>query len=117
MRASSAYGMSHLLHDPAGKRTRACNELGPALLNARTAVSLAMPLPSSLKADLSVAAALAGIGLLTAAARQQPRHSPPARRPTTDAGNLAALREELRQVPDRPRATTSASGDPHGREA
>src|SRR6185437_1557436 len=74
-----------------------------------------MPLPSSLKADLSVAAALAGIGLLTAAMRQQPRPSAPVRKPTTDAGSLAALREELRQTPDRPRASSAA--DPHGREA
>jgi membrane protein len=74
-----------------------------------------MRLPSSLKADLSVAAALAGIGLLTAAVRQQPRSPAPVRKPNTDAGSLAALREELRHSPASPRASTSA--DPHGREA
>ncbi len=74
-----------------------------------------MPLPPSLKADLSAAAALAGIGLLIAATRQQPWHSAPARRPATDAGSLAALREELRRAPDRPRAPASTGA--HGREA
>jgi membrane protein len=74
-----------------------------------------MRLPSSLKADLSVAAALAGVGLLTAAARQQPRHPPAAPpRPATDAASLAALRDELREVPA---PQSGPNTDPHGRHA
>ena len=74
-----------------------------------------MRLPPSLKADLSVAAALAGVGLLTAAARQQPRHAPPpVRRPATDAGSLAALRDELR---DAPAPGRRPDADAHGRHA
>jgi membrane protein len=74
-----------------------------------------MRVPPSLKADLSVAAALAGIGLLTAAARQQPHRRPTAPpRPTTDAASLAALRNELHQAPA-PRH--GANTDPHGRQA
>ncbi len=49
-----------------------------------------MRLPPNLKFDLSLAAALAGIGLLTAASRQ-PRPA----RPATDAGSVAVLREQL----------------------
>ena len=63
-----------------------------------------MPLSPSLKRDLSVAAALASIGLVTAASRPQRR--PPAR-PSTDAGSVAQLREQLH----------GETADPSGRSA
>ena len=63
-----------------------------------------MRLPPNLKVDLSIAAALAGIGLVRAAARPPGR---PIARPKTDAGNLAVLREQL-QSGERPGEGRSA---------
>ena len=77
-----------------------------------------MRLSYSVKTNLLVAAALAGLGLLSGAARQPSRHpSQPLRRhPATASGSLASLQDELRSVAPRPRAPVSG-GAARGREA
>jgi membrane protein len=77
-----------------------------------------MRLSHSVRTNLSVAAVLAGLGLLSVATRQPSRHpSQPLRRHSaTDSGSLAALRDELRGVAPRPRAPASGGGA-RGREA
>ena len=81
-----------------------------------------MRLSYSVKTNLLVAAALAGLGLLSAAARhpsrQPSRHpSQPLRRhPATASGSLASLQDELRSVAPRPSAPVSG-GAARGREA
>ncbi len=70
-----------------------------------------MRLPPNLKVDLSVAAALAGIGLVRAASRPPGR---PVARPTTDAGNLAALRDQL-QAGIRPTEVRNAQANDRSR--
>ena len=75
-----------------------------------------MRLPANLKLDLLVAAALAGLGLLTAASSQRPRARG---RPVGAAAGLAALREELHPPPASGRATGQSRGTDraHGRDA
>ena len=77
-----------------------------------------MRLSYSVKTNLLVAAALAGLGLLSGAARHPSRHpSQPLRRhPATASGSLASLQDELRSVAPRPRAPVSG-GAARGREA
>ncbi len=77
-----------------------------------------MRLSRSVRTKLSVAAALAGLGLLSVATRQRSRRPsrPPRRHPATDSGTLAALRDELRGLAPSPREHASGGGA-HGREA
>ena len=75
-----------------------------------------MRLSHSIKRNLSVAAALACLGLLSVTARQTSRQpsQPLRRQPATDSDSLAALRDELRGIVRH----APASGDAaHGREA
>ncbi len=64
---------------------------------------------ANLKLDYLVLAALAGLGLASAASRSP---APARRRPSTPAGNLAALREELHA--DQRHRRTSAGGSDRG---
>jgi membrane protein len=75
-----------------------------------------MRLSHSVKRNLSVAAALAGLGLLSVTARQTSRQpsQPHRRRPAADGDSLAALRDELRGAA---RRTPASGGAAHGREA
>ena len=75
-----------------------------------------MRLSHSVKRNLSVAAALAGLGLLSVTARQTSRQpsQPLRRQPATDSDSLAALRDELRAVT---RRASASGGAAHGREA
>ena len=79
-----------------------------------------MRLSYSVKTNLLVAAALAGLGLLSAAARHPSRHRHPSqplrRHPATASGSLASLQDELRSVAPRPSAPVSG-GAARGREA
>ena len=71
-----------------------------------------MRLSHSVKRNLSVAAALAGLGLLSVTARRPSQ--PLRRRPATDGDSLATLRDKLRGVAQRAPASGGAA---HGREA
>jgi hypothetical protein len=71
-----------------------------------------MRLSHSVKRNLSVAAALAGLGLLSATARRPSR--PLRRRPATDGDSLATLRDKLGGVAQRAPASGGAA---YGREA
>jgi hypothetical protein len=75
-----------------------------------------MRLSHSVKRNLSVAAALACLGLLNVTARQTSRQpsQPLRRQPATDSDSLAALRDELRAVT---RRASASGGAAHGREA
>jgi membrane protein len=75
-----------------------------------------MRLSHSVKRNLSVAAALACLGLLSVTARQTSRQpsQPLRRQPATDSDSLAALRDELRGVA---RHAPASGGAAHGREA
>ena len=75
-----------------------------------------MRLSHSVKRNLSVVAALAGLGLLSVTARQTSRQpsQPLRRQPATDSDSLAALRDELRAVT---RHAPASGGAAHGREA
>jgi membrane protein len=73
-----------------------------------------MRLSHSVKRNLSVAAALTGLGLLSVTARQTSRQPSQRRRPVTDSDGLAALRDELRGVA---RRAPASGGAVHGREA
>jgi membrane protein len=75
-----------------------------------------MRLSPSLKRNLSVAAALAGLGLLSVTARQTSRQpsQPLRRRPAIGGDSLATLRDELRGVA---RRAPASGGIAHGREA
>ena len=71
-----------------------------------------MRLSHSVKRNLSVAAALAGLGLLSATARRPSQ--PLRRRPATDGDSLATLRDKLGGVAQRAPASGGAA---YGREA
>ena len=75
-----------------------------------------MRLSHSVKRNLSVAAALAGLGLLSMTARQTSRQpsQPLRRRLAADGDSLATLRDELRGVG---RRAPASGGTAHGREA
>jgi len=77
-----------------------------------------MHLSHSVKTNLSVAAVLTWLGLLSVATRQPSRlpSLPHRRHPPMDSGSLAALQDELNGVVPRPRAPVS-DDVAHGREA
>lgn len=77
-----------------------------------------MHLPRLVKTNLSAAAALVGLGLLTVVTRPSRRHPsrPLPQHPATDSGSLASLRDELHAVTASPFARASGGGA-HGHGA